>query len=32
MAELIVDGQAHSIDLTPFAPQRVLPHGLPRPL
>src|SRR5215831_18000666 len=32
MAELIVDGQAHSVDLTPFAPQRALPHGLPHPL
>ena len=32
MAELIVDGQAHSVDLTPFAPQRALPHSLPRPL
>ena len=32
MAELIVDGHAHSIDLTPFDPQRALPHGLPRPL
>ena len=32
MAELIVDGQAHSVDLTLFAPQRALPHGLPRSL
>jgi glycine/D-amino acid oxidase-like deaminating enzyme len=32
MAELIVDGHAHSIDLTPFAPQRALPHGLLHPL
>ena len=32
MAELIVDGHAHSVDLTPFAPQRALPHGLLRPL
>jgi glycine/D-amino acid oxidase-like deaminating enzyme len=32
MAELIVDGQAHSVDLTPYAPQRALPQGLLRPL
>jgi len=32
MAELIVDGRAHSVDLTPYAPQRALPHSLPRPL
>jgi glycine/D-amino acid oxidase-like deaminating enzyme len=31
MAELIVDGHAHSVDLSPFAPQRALPHGLLRP-
>jgi glycine/D-amino acid oxidase-like deaminating enzyme len=31
MAELIVEGHAHSVDLTPFAPQRALPHGLLRP-
>jgi glycine/D-amino acid oxidase-like deaminating enzyme len=31
MAELIVDGQAHSVDLIPFSPQRLLPHGLLRP-
>jgi hypothetical protein len=29
MAELLVDSHAHSVDLTPFAPQRALPHGLP---
>jgi hypothetical protein len=32
MAELIVDGHAHGIDLTPFAPQRALPHSLLHPL
>jgi glycine/D-amino acid oxidase-like deaminating enzyme len=26
MAELIIDGQAHSVDLTSFSPQRALPH------
>jgi glycine/D-amino acid oxidase-like deaminating enzyme len=26
MAELIVDGQAHSVDLTSFSPQRALRH------
>jgi hypothetical protein len=32
MAELLVDGEAHSIDLTPFAPQRALPQNLPHPV
>jgi glycine/D-amino acid oxidase-like deaminating enzyme len=31
MAELIVNGHAHSVDLSSFAPQRALPHGLLRP-
>jgi glycine/D-amino acid oxidase-like deaminating enzyme len=32
MAELLVDGHAHSVDLTPFTPQRALPQSLPRSL